>query len=269
MQDLLKRFLKRSVKSLKNNNRIELKTQSEIQILKEAGQKAAKILKLLSESLKPGISTKQLDDIAVEEMKSQNVKPAFLGYRGFPASTCISINEELVHGIPKQGRIIKEGDIVSIDLGVIHKGFYGDVAATFPVGAIPEQTKKLLDVTKNSLDKAIAQIKAGKRLGDVSHAIQEYVESNGFSVVRDYVGHGIGRRMHEDPAVPNFGMPNTGVRLEKGLVIAIEPMVNIGDFNVKTLKDNWTVVTVDKELCAHFEHMIAITENGNEILTLF
>ena len=246
---------------------IELKTSSEIEVMRQAGQIAAKILDKLVQSTKPDITTKFLEDIARKEMNSFKVKPAFLGYRGYPASTCISINNELVHGIPSASRKIKKGDIVSIDLGVLYKGFYGDVAVTFGVGEISQSSSKLLEVTKACLDKAIEKSKPGNRLGDVAWAVQSHAESSGFSIVRDYVGHGIGRKLHEEPQILNFGRPNTGTRLVPGMVFCIEPMVNEGSFEVQTLKDGWTVVTTDGKLCTHFEHMVAVTENGCEVLT--
>ncbi|MCX5782312.1 MAG: type I methionyl aminopeptidase [Elusimicrobia bacterium] len=246
---------------------IELKSSSEIKILRKAGQFVAQVLDVIGKAVQSEITTKYLDDLAEKEIRSLGLKPAFLGYRGFPAVTCISINDELVHGIPSKKRILKEGDIVSIDLGIIYEGFYGDMAATFPVGKISQDAQKLLDVTKESLNKAIEQVKEGKRLGDLSWAVQNFVENSGFSVIRDYVGHGIGRKLHEEPSVPNFGKPSSGPRFNKGLVIAIEPMVSAGDWQVKTLDDGWTVVTEDGKLCAHFEHMVALTEKGAEILT--
>jgi methionyl aminopeptidase len=250
-----------------NNQHIEIKTNKEIDLLREAGQAVAKVLKILENSLEPDISTQYLDNIAFKEITSLGMKPAFLGYRGYPATTCISINNELVHGIPRKDRIIKDGDIVSIDLGVINKGFYGDMAATFGVGKISDSAKYLIEITKESLERAIENVRPGGRLGDVSSSVQKFVEDRGFSVVRDYVGHGIGRKLHEEPAVPNFGKPSTGPRLLPGMVIAIEPMVNVGDWKVKTLSDGWTVVTEDGKNCAHFEHMVAITESGKEVLT--
>ena len=246
---------------------IELKSSSELNALRKAGRYAAQVLKAVGDNVRPGVSTKYLDDIAVKEISSLNVKPGFLGYRGFPAATCVSINNELVHGIPNEKRILKEGDIVSIDLGLISEGFYGDIARTFAVGKIAPEVQRLLDVTSQALDKAIEQVKEGKRMGDLSWAVQSFVESQGYSVVRDYVGHGIGRRLHEEPSVPNFGKQGTGPRFSKGMVIAIEPMVNMGSYKVKTLKDGWTVVTEDGKLCAHFEHMVALTDKGTEILT--
>lgn len=235
--------------------------------MKVAGQAVAQILQLLSTKIAPGVTTQHLDDVAFKEIRALGMKPAFLGYRGYPASTCISINEELVHGIPRPDRSLREGDIVSVDLGVIHNGFYGDAARSYGVGKITLKAQQLIDTAVESLERAIAQARSGNRLGDVSWAVQSYAEKAGYSVVRDYVGHGIGRKMHEDPPVPNFGKPGTGPRLLPGMVIAIEPMINAGDWRVKTLSDGWTVVTEDGQWCAHVEHTVAITENGNEVLT--
>lgn len=250
-----------------NQKAVDLKTEKDIELLRIAGRIVSEVLKVLLINIKPGVSTKYLDDIAFKEIKLRDAKPAFLGYRGYPATACISVNDELVHGIPRKDKILKNGDIVSIDLGVIYEGFYGDMAVTCGVGKISSEAQNLINVTKTSLVKAIEQAKPGKRLGDISWAIQEYVESQNYSVVRDYVGHGIGRNLHEEPPVPNFGQPNTGIRLVPGMVIAIEPMVNLGSYKVKTLNDGWTVVTEDSKLCAHFEHMVAITDKGNEVLT--
>jgi len=252
---------------IREQHTVELKTRAEIEQLRESGRMVAKVLEKLAQEIRPGVSTKYLDDIAFKEISSLGAKPAFLGYRGFPATACISLNEELVHGIPRPDRLIREGDIITVDLGVVQNGFYGDMAATFGVGNISPEAHRLLEVTRHSLDLAIEQVKPGKRLGDVGYAVQKYAEESGYSVVRDYVGHGIGRKLHEEPAVPNFGRPNTGLRLVPGMVFAIEPMINAGDYRVKTLSDEWTVVTVDKKLCAHFEHMVAVTENGHEVLT--
>jgi methionyl aminopeptidase len=254
-------------KSKPQQNVIELKTAKEIAIMREAARAVAGILATLREAVKPGVTTKYLDEMAANEISSLRMKPAFLGYRGYPATACISINEELVHGIPDKKRVLKNGDIVSIDMGVLHNGFYGDAAITVGVGSISENASKIIEVTRSALDIAIAQVKPGKRLGDVSHAVQEFVEGRGYSVVRDYVGHGIGRMLHEDPAVPNFGAAGTGPRLVPGMVICIEPMVNEGTWKVVTLKDGWTVVTADAKLCAHFEHMVAVMESGCEVLT--
>jgi methionyl aminopeptidase len=246
---------------------IELKSSSELEKLRTAGKAVARVLQMLAEQLRPGISTQYLDDLAYKEICSLNMKPAFLGYRGYPATTCISINQELVHGIPRKDKIIKEGDIVSIDFGVINQGFYGDAAATYGVGKISPEAEHLLNVTRESLERAIEQVKPGNRLGDVSWAIQQYIEKAGLSVVREWTGHGIGRKMHEEPSITNFGRPGTGPRLLPGMVLCIEPMANLGDWRTKILSDGWTVVTIDGKLCAHFEHMIAVTEDGHEVLT--
>jgi methionyl aminopeptidase len=245
---------------------IILKTDAQLEIMKKAGKIAAETLAMLEEKVKPGISTAEIDHIAEEYIISRKAKPGFKGYRSFPASTCISIDEEVVHGIPGS-RILKEGQIVSIDLGTIVDGYYGDSAVTFPVGKISEEKRKLLDVTKRSLEIGIEQAQAGNKLGKVSSAIQKYVEEAGFSVVRDMVGHGIGKNLHEDPQVPHFGPEDAGPVLEKGMVIAIEPMVNMGEYNVSQKADGWTVVTTDGSPSAHFEHTVAITAGGPEILT--
>jgi len=247
---------------------IELKTSREIDILRAAGRLAAVVLRKVLGEIRPGVSTKRLDTIAEKEIRSLGAVPAFLGYHGFPATLCVSINDELVHGLPRPDRIIREGDIVTVDLGVIYKGYYGDTAATVGAGNISAAAQRLVSVTRDALDKAIESITPGSRLGDLGWAVQKTAEAAGFSVVRDYVGHGIGRRLHEDPAVPNFGKPSTGIRLVPGMVIAIEPMINAGGFRVKTLSDGWTVVTEDGKLCAHFEHMAAVTETGCEVLTV-
>ncbi|MBN1824163.1 MAG: type I methionyl aminopeptidase [Endomicrobiales bacterium] len=246
---------------------IEIKSAEDLEKMRAAGKAVASILKILEEKTEPGVTTKHLDDIAFNEISSLGMKPAFLGYRGYPATICASINNELVHGIPSSKRVLREGDIVSVDLGTVYKDFYGDAAATFPVGRISEEAERLISVTRDSLERAIENAGPKKRLGDVSWAVQSYAEKKGYGVVRDYVGHGIGRKLHEEPSVPNFGRPDTGPRLVPGMVLAIEPMVTQGDWNVKQLSDGWTVVTTDGKLCAHFEHMVAITEKGNEVLT--
>jgi methionyl aminopeptidase len=246
---------------------IELKSEREIKIIRENGRIVALTLNYLKERIKPGIKTVELDFWAEEFIKENKAVPAFKGYRGFPKSICVSINEEVVHGIPGQ-KVLKEGEIVSVDVGVLKDGFYADGAWTFPVGEIPDGVKKLLEVAKKSLEAGIAQANSGNRLGDISFAVQSLVEKNGFSVVRDLTGHGIGRQMHEDPPIPNFGVSGMGPLLKEGMVLAIEPMVNAGTYKIKTLDDNWTVVTEDGSLSAHFEHTIAITRNGGEILTL-
>lgn len=242
------------------------KTEREIDIMRQAGRIVALTHKELQKHIKPGITTIQLDRIAEEVIRSHNAIPSFKGYNGFPASICISVNEELVHGIPSS-RVLKDGDIVSIDIGANYNGYHGDSAWSYPVGEISEEGKTLLAVTENSLYEGLKQAKAGNRLLDISHAIQSYVESKGYSIVREYVGHGIGQSLHEDPPVPNYGKPHRGPLLKKGMTLAIEPMVNQGKPDVRVLPNNWTVVTADNKLCAHFEHTIVITDDGYEILT--
>jgi len=233
----------------------------------QAGKIVARTFEVLKNALQPGITTAELDRLAEEFILSQNALPAFKGYQGFPASICVSINEEVVHGIPSAQTVLKEGDIVSIDCGAIFEGYYGDAAKTFPVGEISLEKKELLKVTEEALKQGIEKAKAGNRLGDIGYAIQEYAEKRGYGVVRDYVGHGIGRQMHEDPQVPNFGAAGKGIRLVEGMVLAIEPMINLGTYRVKTLANNWTVVTLDGKPSAHFEHTVAITANGPLVLT--
>jgi methionyl aminopeptidase len=246
---------------------IELKSEREIRIIRENGRIVALTLSYLKEKIKPGIKTIELDKLAEEFIVKKNAIPAFKGYRGYPGNICASVNNEVVHGIPGE-RVLKEGEIISVDVGVLKNGFYADGAWTFPVGEISNQAKKLLEVTLESLEAGISQALAGNRLGDISYAVQSIAEKNGFSVVRDLTGHGIGRHMHEDPPVPNFGSPGTGLLLKEGMIFAVEPMVNAGGYEIKTLEDNWTVVTLDGSLSAHFEHTVAITQNGAEILTL-
>ena len=246
---------------------IELKSHKEIGLMRDAGAIVAGTLRLLAQAAKAGVSTAELDALAAGELVKKKAKPAFLGYHGFPASLCVSINQEVVHGIPSPKRRLSDGDIVGLDFGCIVGGFFADAAVTVSVGKIPASTQKLLDVTRESLGMAIDRVQDGARLGDVSAAVQKHVEANGFSVVRDFVGHGIGRALHEDPPVPNFGKAGTGLRLSPGMVIAIEPMVNAGGTEVETLSDGWTAVTKDGSLSAHFEHTIALTEKGPEILT--
>lgn len=247
---------------------ITIKTDSEIEYMLKAGRVVAEALDTLEKYVKPGISTGELDRIAEEIILGRNAKPSFKGYYGFPASICASVNNEVVHGIPNKDRILNEGDIISIDCGAVLNGYHGDAARTFPVGNVSEEAAKLIEVTKNSFFKGIEKAKVGNRLTDISAAIQEYVESYGFSIVRDYVGHGIGKNMHEDPEVPNFGRPGRGPKLSKGMCLAIEPMVNIGDFNVKVEPNKWTVVTVDGSLSAHYENTVAILNDGPKITTL-
>jgi methionyl aminopeptidase len=246
---------------------IILKSDDEIAIMREAGRIVAQTLQVLVDELRPGMVVKELDKIVRREFAKHDVVPTFLGYHGYPATVCVSVNEEIVHGIPGK-RVIQEGDIVSLDLGCTYKGFVADSARTVIVGepktAVAE---KLVNVTKEALDAGIAQAKAGNKMGDISHAIQTHIESHGFGVVREYVGHGVGRDMHEEPQVPNFGPADRGPVLKKGMVLALEPMVTVGDWRTRQLADNWTVVTADGSLAAHFEHTIAITDNGAQVLT--
>ncbi|MDK2821188.1 MAG: methionyl aminopeptidase [Clostridia bacterium] len=235
--------------------------------MREAGRIVAETLALIEKHIAPGVTTGELDRLAEEYIRKQGAVPAFKGYHGFPASICASVNEEVVHGIPGLNKLA-EGDIISIDVGVVKNGYVGDSAATFPVGSINAEKQHLIDVTKNSLYKGIEKAVIGNRLTDISNSIQSTVEGENLSVVRDYVGHGIGRAMHEDPQIPNFGPAGHGPRLRAGMVLAIEPMVNIGTFEVYTLDNKWTVVTKDHKPSAHFEHTVAVTENGPEILTL-
>lgn len=247
---------------------IEIKDAKAIEYMRRSGKIVGDTLKMLQEAIKPGISTADLDRLAEEYIIKQGAKPSFKGYYGYPASICTSINEEVVHGIPSSKRILDEGDIISIDCGAFLNGYHGDAARTFPVGAVSDEALKLIKVAEESFFKGVEKAVIGNRLSDISHTIQSYVEFNGFSVVRDYVGHGIGKKLHEPPNVPNFGFPNRGAKLTKGMVLAIEPMINIGNFAVKTLEDQWTVVTRDKNLSAHYENTVAILEHGYEILTL-
>lgn len=247
---------------------IIIKSLQEIELMRQAGRIVADTLQELAGAIRPGITTIQLDTLARQYIQKSGARPAFLGYHGFPATICTSLNEEVVHGIPGLRRL-KAGDIISIDVGVFYKGYYGDAAATFPVGEVSPLAKRLLEVTRESLYKGIEKAYPGNRLYDISAAIQTYVESRGFSVVRSYVGHGIGSEMHEEPQVPNYGLPGKGPLLEAGMVLAIEPMVNAGTWEVETLSDDWTVVTKDRNLSAHFEHTVAIMQDGPEILTSF
>jgi methionyl aminopeptidase len=246
---------------------IIIKSSREIEQLKRSNAIVAEVFEKLKGMIHPGVTTKELDEVAEEYILLKGARPAFKGYRGFPATLCISINEEVVHGIPSQ-RQLKEGDIVSLDVGVNFVGYFGDAAITLPVGEIDPEAKRLLEVTEKALTIGIEKAKIGNRLFDISFAIQRWVESQGFSVVRDFVGHGIGRDLHEEPQVPNFGAPHQGPRLEKGMVFALEPMVNEGTYEVRVLSDGWTVVTADGKRSAHFEHTIAITDDGAEILSV-
>ncbi len=251
---------------MKTGDNITIKSLEEIKILSDAGKILADIINALKSSLKAGITTKGIDQQAEQLIHQYNVQPAFKGYRGFPACACVSVNEQVVHGIPSQ-RVIRDGDIVSLDVGIIHRNYYADTAVTVPVGTIPSSWQNLLDVTYASLYKGIEQARVDQHLSDISHAIQRYVEDNHLSIVRDFVGHGIGRHLHEEPEIPNFGEPHQGPLLKAGMVFAIEPMVNLGTWHTRILEDGWTVVTQDGKPSAHFEHTIAITENGARILT--
>ncbi len=242
------------------------KTDRELEIMREAGRIVALTHQELKRHIQPGITTAKLDEIAEQFIRSCNATPSFKGYNGFTGSICTSVNEELVHGIPGK-RVLKKGDVISIDIGANYKGYHGDSAWTYGVGEISEEDQSLLDATEASLYKGIEQALPGNRLSDISHAIEAYIEPLGFSIVREYVGHGVGQNLHEDPQIPNYGPPGKGPRLKPGMVLAIEPMINAGSRYVRTLTDNWTVVTVDKKNCAHFEHTVAITDSGYEILT--
>lgn len=246
---------------------IETKSERELDLMRRAGEIAFNAQEIVKEAIKPGVSTKELDQLAYNYIVSQGAKPAFLGYEGFEGSICASVNEELVHGIPRSDVILKEGDIISIDVGAIYKGYYSDHAWTYPVGKISEEAQHLLDVTEEALFAGIEQAVAGNRVGDIGHAIMEVVQPHAYGLPIEYTGHGVGRTMHEAPYVPNVGIPNKGVRLRKNMVIAIEPMVQLGTHKTKTLDDDWTVISADRSLTAHFEHTVAIYEDGYEILT--
>ncbi|HSE41013.1 MAG TPA: type I methionyl aminopeptidase [Acidobacteriota bacterium] len=243
------------------------KSQNEIDRIRKASQIVAWTLNVLEAHVQPGITTRELDQIAESEIRKAGAKPAFKGYRGFPATLCVSINEEVVHGIPSGDRKLKEGDIVGLDLGCIWEDFYGDAARTYPVGKVTEESHRLLKITEESLMIGIDQARPGNRIGDIGYAVQAHAEGNGYTVVRDFVGHGIGRNLHEDPQIPNYGNRGQGPRIKAGMVLAIEPMVCQGKADVEVLSDNWTAVTKDGSLAAHFEHSVAITENGPEILS--
>jgi methionyl aminopeptidase len=242
------------------------KSETELGFMREAGRIVAETHRLMAQSIEPGITTGELDRIADKYIRSQGAIPSFKDYNGFPYSICASVNEELVHGFPSK-RKLNEGDIISLDIGAQYRGFHGDSAWTYPVGEISEEAKKLLEITEGSLFAGLELVKPDVRLYTISHAIQQHIENAGFSVVREYVGHGVGADLHEEPQIPNYGTPDRGPRLKPGMVLAIEPMVNVGKRYVRTLEDNWTVVTVDGSLCAHFEHTVAVTPDGMEILT--
>ncbi|MBL02431.1 MAG: type I methionyl aminopeptidase [Acidobacteria bacterium] len=245
---------------------IVCKSASELVRMRTANALVADVLGALEAMVLPGVTTLDLDAVAESLVREGGAEPAFKGYRGFPATVCASVNEEVVHGIPSK-RPLKAGDIVSLDVGVLLDGFYGDSALTVPVGEISVAAAKLLSVTEQSLERAISAVRAGARVSDLGHAVQHYVEANGYSVVREFVGHGIGTKLHEEPQIPNYGQPGQGPRLAEGMVLAIEPMVNIGSATVKILKDGWTAVTSDGNLSAHFEHTVAVTAEGAEVLT--
>ncbi|MGC1460984.1 MAG: type I methionyl aminopeptidase [Terracidiphilus sp.] len=246
---------------------VVLKSSQEIEKMRRAGEVTREVLELVRGLVKPGVTTFDLEKAAVARLKELGVKAAFKGYHGYPCALCTSVNSEVVHGIPSEKRVLKEGDIVSVDFGVVVDGYYGDSAITVPVGKIAPDTARLLDVTRKSLHAGIAVVKPGATLGDVGAAVQEVVEGEGFSVVRDFVGHGIGVHMHEDPQVPNFGEAGRGMKLKAGMVIAIEPMVNAGRPDVMVLDDGWTAVAKDGSMSAHFEHTVAVTDTGARILT--
>jgi methionyl aminopeptidase len=250
-----------------SKNGVTIKSQQEIVSMKKAGRVVAIALKKIADLIMPGITTAYLDAIASEEIRSMGAKPAFLGLYGFPATICASINEEIVHGIPGD-RIIKSGDLVKIDIGAIIDGMYSDHAVTFAVGEVTDEAIGLIDSTRNALKIAVEAVAPGVRLGDIGSSIQGYAEGLGYSVVREYVGHGIGRALHEDPAVPNYGIPGRGMVLREGMAIAIEPMLNIGTWKTEVLEDNWTVVTADRKLSAHFEHTMIVTKDGVELTTV-
>ncbi len=246
---------------------IELKNAVQIAKMKEAGRITGEALLLAGEAIKEGVTTKHLDDIIRHHIEKSGAKPSFLGYGGFPGSACISINDQVIHGIPSPNVVLKEGDIVKIDVGATYHGFVGDSANTFGVGKITKEAQELIDCTRNSFYKGAEQVKVGNRIGDIGAAIQTYCEERGYGVIRKYVGHGVGRALHEAPDVPNYGTPGRGPRLAVGMTIAIEPMVSAGSYEVKELSDGWTVVTVDGSLTAHYEHSVALTEEGVVFLT--
>ena len=247
---------------------VSIKTARELSLMKDACEISAGALRAAGEAVRPGISTYEIDTIVRRYIEKQGASPSFLGYGGFPASACISVNNVVIHGIPAKTTILRDGDIVSVDVGAYYRGFHGDNAYTFPCGTISESAKALLDATRESLYEGIKQATVFNRIGDIGHAVQEYVEARGYSVVRNYVGHGVGAKLHEDPSVPNYGTSGRGVKLLPGMTITIEPMVNEGAHHTRVLGDKWTVVTVDGRLSAHFEHTVAITPDGPRILTL-
>ncbi|HAN05894.1 MAG TPA: type I methionyl aminopeptidase [Elusimicrobia bacterium] len=246
---------------------IEIKTPAEIESMRKASRVVAEVLKELKPLVKPGVTTAELDKFAERRVRELGAVPAFLGYRGYPATLCVSINEEIVHGIPSPKRTVREGDIVSLDMGAVMEGFYGDAAVTVAAGAVSPQARRLMEVTSRSLDEALAAVRAGARLGDVCHAVEKYAVANGMSVVREFTGHGIGRHLHEEPSIPNFGRPGSGPVLKAGMTLAIEPMLCLGGADVVVKNDGWTAVSADGSLSAHYEHTIAVTEDGCDVLS--
>jgi methionyl aminopeptidase len=246
---------------------VVLKSPSEVALMRQAGRIVCDILDALEEAVRPGVSTWELDQLAERLIAEQGARPAFKGYQGFPACLCASVNHEVVHGIPSRKRRLEEGDLMKLDFGVVYRGFYGDSARTLPVGKVSGEAQRLVDTTREALAKAIQVMRVGNRLGDIGHAVQSHAEARGFSVVRGFTGHGIGRHLHEPPEVPNYGTAGTGMRLKAGMVLAVEPMVNAGTEEVDLLEDDWTAVTLDGKLSAHFEHTVLVTEHGPEILT--
>lgn len=247
--------------------KVEIKSPDEIALMREAGRIVSEILDELEKAVAPGVTTWDLDALAEKLIYAKGAKPAFKGYLGFPSCLCASINEEVVHGIPSKKRKLIAGDLMKLDFGVVYRGFFGDSARTVPVGKVGQEALALVNVTRQSLQKGIAAAVPGNRIGDISHAIQSYVEAHGYAVVRSFTGHGIGRKLHEKPEVPNFGAPGEGMKLRPGMTIAIEPMVNLGTWEVGLLEDDWTAVTLDSKLSAHFEHTVLITDHGPEVLT--
>jgi len=248
-------------------SQVEIKTKDEIAVMRDAGRIVSEILDELEKAVAPGVTTWELDQLAEGLIHKKGAKPAFKGYLGFPCSLCASINYEVVHGIPSKKRKLAPGDLMKLDFGVVYRGYYGDAARTVPVGEVSAEARTLIETTRQSLSNAISAVINGNRIGDIGYAVQSFVETKGFAVVRDFVGHGIGKKLHEQPQVPNFGEPGTGMKLRPGMVLAIEPMVNLGTHQVEILDDDWTAVTLDRKLSAHFEHTVVLTENGPEILT--
>lgn len=246
---------------------VELKGPEEIARMREAGRIVCEILDELEKAVAPGVTTWELDALAEKLIHQKGARPAFKGYHGFPACLCASVNEEVVHGIPSKTRKLAEGDLMKLDFGVVYKGYFGDSARTVPVGKVSPEARALVEATREALRKAIGAAVPGNRIGDIGHAVQSHVEGRGFSVVRDFVGHGIGKTLHEEPQVPNFGRPGQGMKLRPGMVLAIEPMVNAGTHEVQVLDDDWTAVTLDRKLSAHFEHTVLVTDGGPEVLT--